>query len=106
MLIFEKRLHFFQYKVLFVGLVNTFMILLSYEMNPFASAVIFWAVLSPYFSRKEKEMSAAIQEAFDNDITLEYYMPQRRKRGSSQVGDDPANNQSQQHTPLPMPTLN
>ena len=79
MLIFEKKLHFFQYKILLVGMMNTFMILFSYQLNPIISSVIYWAIITPYFSRKTKEICFQIEKAFENDVNFEYYNPFRDK---------------------------
>ena len=80
MLIFEKKLHFFQYKILLVGMFNTFMILFSYQLNPLASTIVYWVIITPYFSRKSKEIQSQIEAAFENDINFEYYNPFKHKQ--------------------------
>ena len=90
MLIFEKKLHFFQYKILLVGMINTFMILMASQMNPVVSMRVYWSVVSPYFKRKTTELQPKIDKAFEDDVAFEYYNPfrkQQRERAQGQGGD-------------------
>ena len=58
---------------------GSLMILLSTQVNPLYSFVVYWVVFRTYFNRKEKELEDQILNAFDNDLNLSYYMPKTRR---------------------------
>ena len=66
-------MHFFQYKILLVMVLNATLIFFSVQVNPVYSFVILYVVLMPYSSRFQKQLAPKIQEAFESDINLDYY---------------------------------
>ena len=73
LLIFEQKMHFFQYKILLITVLNATLIFFSVQANPFYTFVLLYIVCYPYFYRIERSLDKEIQEAFENDINLEYY---------------------------------
>lgn len=53
-LVFEARLHFFQYKVMMLIIWNALLLLFSVQVNPAITFLGLVALSEPYFRRQEK----------------------------------------------------
>ena len=73
MLIFESKLHFFQHKILCLVVLNAVLLLMVSQMNPIKSYVLLYVISYPYFYRLEESLSDSIDQAFVNDVHLDYY---------------------------------
>ena len=81
MLIFESRMHFFQYKVLLRVLLNSLMIFMSVQLNPLYMGVLIRIVTAPWLNRQERKMKNEIEKALDSDYKIEYYAPKKNRKG-------------------------
>ena len=93
LLIFESKMHFFQYKVLGLMLLNGFLILFSVQINPVATLVILHQITWLYFNKTEKMIEDKIIKAFKNDINLDFYdhnrhMANRNRENAVPAGED------------------
>ena len=73
MLIFESKMHYFQHKILCLVMCNAFLIFFVTQMNPIKTYALLYVISYPYFYRLEEELSDSIDEAFANDVHLDFY---------------------------------
>ena len=67
LLIFENKLHLFQYKHVWIILVNGCLVLLSTQMNPIFTFIGWQILCYPSFKREEEELSEFVAESFSED---------------------------------------
>jgi hypothetical protein len=70
-------MHFFQHKLLVLTTLNSCFILVAVPMDPARTFLLVAAICTPYFRRAEKELERDIEQAFEDDVSLEYYKQPR-----------------------------
>ena len=73
LLVFESRLHLFQARWLSIIVGNALMFSLGVKANPLLTFALLWFVSGPCYRRLVKKHAFQIDQAFAEDITLDYY---------------------------------
>lgn len=71
LLIFEKRLHMFQYRTLIVLACNAWLIVFRTEANPLLTFLLLYVVSSEMYLRASRPYAKEIDEALDEDLRLD-----------------------------------
>ena len=66
-LIFENKIHYFQYRHIWMVNVNGLLVLLSTQMNPIFTYALMYVLTYPSFKRSAEEISEFIDEAINDD---------------------------------------
>ena len=78
-LIFENKVHFFQYKQIWILFANSILVLLSTQINPIYSFIGFNIIAYPSFKRQTEEYKEYIDAAIEEDEAMWFIVNKKKK---------------------------